>query len=374
LTPGVCTQLDMLARAFVHWTHAVLVLRYLHPSLNEYTLRKAYDFTLRAHFGLRDPRIPAVFNPDLDIVWGETCWLDAKHLRPTRVDDDVLNAMPHVQTFIHDEKEIRTRVSPARRARLKHREPQGYPPIRPVRGISFNSASSSIPAVVEPKPRFPIELLDDPMPMNDAHQYLLTYFPRLDLRYLQASLAAGICGEARLGQPPMLACTGPTGSGKGQTPRLAASFVGEDIVKLPLSDKDEEFFRHVGAALAAGHRFLVLDELGKTPALNRRIKNLLAISESVSWRPLYQSNSIVTPFRAALFLPCVRFPDFLSKSGEFVRRVRHIHLCHQSLEWPLTCGGDTAKWRDRSEHNAFVANSVLTHTWRLCHDVNFLFQ
>jgi hypothetical protein len=171
----------------------------------------------------------------------------------------------------------------------------------------------------------------------------------------------------------MVVATGPSGSGKGETIRLAASFMGDTVVKVQLDDNPEAFVRNVGMLLASGHRYICFDEFGKIPNLSKKVGAILQLGAVVEWRPLFQNQRVQSPCRAAFFFPCVRFPDFLTSSAEFLRRTRHIHLFHRTPKWDATSGGDTAEWRDRSEKNAHIANSLLTHTWRLCHDQDFRF-
>ncbi|MBM4091003.1 MAG: hypothetical protein FJ276_16510 [Planctomycetes bacterium] len=367
------SDLDRLADNFVHWTHARLELRHRYPNLSENILGRAYRNTLDARWNEDDPRIPMVFDRDLDFVWGAGLWLDAKHLTPTRVDNDAADGLPYTRFVVRRDGGVSNHVDRVRRSQVKYRAPCGYTPVRPQRGISFARDATEIPVQVPPEPRHPIALLDDPVPLDIAFTHVEAAFPRLDRSYLQACLAAVICGEAERGQPPMLACTGPSGSGKEQHIRLAASFVGEDIVKLTLASEEEPFMRQIGIAITSGHRFLVFDEFGKTPRLIERLRPILQIGESVHWRPLHTNRLVSTPVRAAFFFPSVRFPDFLCASQEFHRRCRRAHLHLRLPNWAATSGGDTTSWRDRSTENARAANSILTHTWRFCHELDFQF-
>lgn len=368
------TILSRLCACRVHWTHAQRVLEHHYPNLGTVLLEEAFRKTLKARYGATDPRIRAVFNRDLDFVRGTGIWLDARTFETTPVDNDAANGLPYCQ-FVKkgegDKPEIG--IDTVRRAQVKNRTPEGYEPIRPVRGISFATDDQAIPVLAPPFPKHPIKLLDDPMPEGEAFAAIESAFLRLDRRYLKACIAAAICAEAGGGQPPMLCASGPSGSGKGETIRLAASFMGEDAVKVQLCDDSEAFARNVGMLLAAGHRYIVFDELGKIPSLNKKLGALLQLGSVVAWRPLYQNRRVQTPCRAAFFFPCVRFPDFLCSSAEFVRRTRHLRLHRKTPIWSQTSGGDTAQWRDRTDENARSANSLLTHVWRLCHDHEFRF-
>lgn len=368
------TVLAHLSYCRVHWTHAHHVLTHHHPNLGPTLLEEAYRKTLQVRYGASDPRIGNIFNRDLDFVRGADVWLDARTFEPTQVDNDAANGMPYCQYTRDDGNgKPEVHIDSVRRAQVKNRTPEGYEPIRPVRGISFATDDQAIPVLAPPFPKHPIKLLDDPMPEDEALVAIESAFPRLDRRYLKACITAAICAEAGGGQPPMLCASGPSGSGKGETIRLAASFMGEDAVKVQLCDDSEAFARNVGMLLAAGHRYIVFDELGKIPSLNKKLGALLQLGSVVAWRPLYQNRRVQTPCRAAFFFPCVRFPDFLCSSAEFVRRTRHLRLHRKTPNWSQTSGGDTAQWRDRTDENARSANSLLTHAWRLCHDHEFRF-
>ena len=199
---------------------------------------------------------------------------------------------------------------------------------------------------------------------------------RCHLRAFQFSTDDSVDEEVlkEIPQPPMLCASGPSGSGKGETIRLAASFLGEDAVKVQPCDDPEVFMRNIGMLLAASHRFVVFDEFSKTPSLLKKLGAVLQIGSIVSWRPLYQNHRVQTPCRGAFYFPCVRFPDFLADSPEFLRRTRHIRLHRKTPNWAVTAGGDTADWRDNSIENATAANSLLTHVWRCCYEFKFHFN
>jgi hypothetical protein len=367
------TDFDRLARNWVHWIHAQLQLRHYYPNMAITILREIYDLTLREMHGKDDPRISAVFNEDLGFVWSSGGWIDVRKFGLTRVDNDAADGLPAVQTVRSVDGEPEITINRVRRSQFKHRSPWGYTPVRVIRGLSLSDDANSIPVLMRPEPHFPVEMLRNPLPEEQAFARLEICFPGLDRRYLVACLAAAICAEAAPGQPPMLVCTGPSGAAKEQTIRLAASFLADDITKLVIDDDLQYFFRQIGIALSAGHRFLVFDELGKTPQLVKKQHLLLQLGAYTNWRPLYLNEIVSTPTRAAIYFPCVSFPEFMTNNQEFCRRTRRVHLSHQVRDWRETSGGDTAAWRDRNATNAQVANSILTLTWRLCRDVNFRF-
>lgn len=366
------TCLDQMAKHRVHWTHARIELEFRYPKFGPNVLRRAYERAI-SEWVPGDQLREMVFEPNLDFVRGDGLWLDSTRLEVTQLDNDAIEGMAYAHEMEERDGQEIVRLDTVRRATLKHRTPKGYSPIRPVRGISFRLEDPTIPILAPPKQKHKVELLASPLPLDEAFDQLEKAFPKVDRRYLQAVLAAVICADAKLGQPPMLTCRGPSGSGKEQHIRVAASFMGEVVQKLTLSDSDEAFKRQLGFTLAAGHRFLMFDEFGKTPGLAKKIKSILEISTWIQWRPLYENRLVSTPMHAALFFPCVTFPDFLCSSEEFVRRTQDVQLYRKLPDWRESSGGDAAQWRDRSPQNALIANSILTHTWRLCREVDYRF-
>ena len=173
----------------------------------------------------------------------------------------------------------------------------------------------------------------------------------------------------------MVVCSGPSGSGKQQHIRLDRQLSRPRHRQVEsYGDNDEAFRRQLGIALTAGRHFLVFDEIGKTPQLATKIKPILEISDTVDWRPLYENRLVKTPVRAAFYFPCVGFPDFLVGSAEFNRRTRHIHLHFRLPDWVHLLRRRHGELADRTEANARVANSILTHIARLCNEYGYHFD
>ncbi len=247
-------------------------------------------------------------------------------------------------------------------------------PIRPYRGICLSRDPNSIPVEAPPRLRFPVRILDDPMPSAEASGRVLEAFPGMQITYLVAAMAAMICGEIGGGQPPALTATGPSGSGKGETVSIAASFLGDSVVKMQLDDNAEAFMRQMGSSTGAGYRALMFDEFGKAKGIQQKMAHILQINSRITYRALYHTGMITIPFRSAMFYPCVRFPDFLRTSPEFLRRTRGVQLHAKVPNWRATSGGDAAEWRHRSQEHADIGNAMLTHAYRLCEVSNFIFD
>ncbi len=182
-----------------------------------------------------------------------------------------------------------------------------------------------------------------------------------------------ICAD-RGGHPPIIASVGPTGSGKGETVRLAASFLDDDRLTLALLSNEEQTWRRIGSAVEAGHRFLAVDEfLRRGNTLSDLVGYVLQLSSVITWRRLYTNRDVQTVTRSAFFLSAGCVPDGFKKSPEIRRRMWLARLFRQVPEWSRSCGGDTTEWRGRSKRNGLIANSILTRAYRLCvaHDFEF---
>jgi DNA polymerase len=379
--PVTSAVISDLARNLVHWTHAEVHLREEHPNLGSVLLKKAYELVLQEIHGQDDPRIGMALNADLQLLQGEQSWFDPETQREIQLTDRTLKVLPGLFGRIRpsdEEGHAKPKLLP--RNPLFDRARQGIPldgykPCRFVRGVVLHEDRSVLQLAVDPERGEPVRLLKarELLPLNDAFAELAVPFPDFDQAYLQACLAAAICAEHG-GRPPILVAVGPTGSGKGEIVRLAASILGDDRMTIALSTNEEQMWRRIGSAIEGGHRFLVLDEfLRRGNFLPELIAFLLQLAAIITWRRLYRNGDIHTPNRAAYFLSAGCVPDGFKKSPEICRRMWLARLCRQVPEWTTTCGGDTAEWRTLSKQNARTANSILTHAYSLCaeHEFNF---
>ncbi len=363
-----------LAATPVHWTHAQHELRHLFPRLGIDLLQEAYRLALDAH-AYHPLLIAATFNPALDFLYTTNGWVSSCTCEPTEVDADAANGLPYVMRIQPAEPggEPTVKYDSVRRSQARHRAIPSYSPLRVYRGVDFRPQDSkTIPIKAPSNLKHAVALLSDPIPLDEAFCYLELAFPSLSRMYLRAILSALICAAAVQQQPPMLWCSGPSGSGKGETIRLGQSFVDDSQIIASLEEDSESFARLIGHAQAAGHTGITIDEFGKTPKIRNKIPGLLKLNAQLTWRPLFKKFQ-TSPLHAAFFIPCVSFPAVLVNSPEISRRVLGCRLSRKVPNWARTSGGDTAAWRDRCADNARVANSILTHVWRHCHSNQFDF-
>lgn len=376
-TTTVVTALGRLVKNRVHWTHARFELRDLHPNMSDDVLKRIYRHAINEKYVGADPIISAVFNENIHVVLTRSGWAYGKDFRPANVDTSLAGYLPYSKCAVmgkSDKSKKMVKIDIPRRAQVKDGCPNGYRFLRPYRGITFRDDSDEIAVEIPSNRKYPIRLLTNPMPMDEIKIVLDKVFPRMVPEYLLAVVAGGICAERGGGRPPMLAITGVSGAGKEQTAALAASFFGDRITKVQLEECPETMMRNLGTPISQGARFIAYDELGKSRKLSHALSALLQIGSTIDYRQIYGQVRSTIPMSAMVLFPCVRFPDFLKKSAEFNRRVRNIYLPRKAEEWQQTCGGDINKWRDRSEQNACLGNSVLTYAWQLCRRHNDMFD
>jgi len=255
-----------LARHLVHWAHASAHLQDAHPNLSGNILRATYGHVLKAVHSEQDPRVAMVFNPDLRFVLSASGPLDSSTFQLLKLTDDSYDAMPCIfRVAVGTDKETggpKLQLRRPARDRLRNGLlPDGYKAVRVIRGIRFKDDPNTIPITVPPKAGGPIRLLSgaELMAEDEAFAKLAAAFPGVDRRYLIGALAAAICAEHG-GRRPIIVAVGPTGSGKGETLRLACSLIGDQRVDLTVK-QEEPMNRQIGAAIAEGHRILFFDEL-----------------------------------------------------------------------------------------------------------------
>ena len=376
LVDGAATVIERLVDYRIHFEHAQHELVHEYPNLKPPILKEIYKAALIQHYGATDPRVRKIFNNDLRVLYTNAGWVDASTFMETSLDNDLIDHLPAALylTEPNDDGDVKVAVDRVRRSNIKNRTPNGLTPIRPYRGIRLYHDANTVPVEAPPHLQFPVEILADPMPIDEAFGRLLTPFPGMHQPYLIGSITAMICAEMGGAQPPGVTATGPSGSGKGETINVGASFLGDTPVKVQLDENAEVFMRQMGTSTAAGYRALLFDEFGKLKGIQQKMANVFQVSSKITYRPLYGKGMRTVPFRSAMFFPCVRFPDFLRTSPEYLRRTRGVHLPSRVPNWMATSGGDAATWRHRSKENAHIGNSILTHAYRICFDSKFVFD
>ena len=194
---------------------------------------------------------------------------------------------------------------------------------------------------------------------EECERHIDKCFPEINLDYLRLLLVARGYAESGTGKVPILLATGPSGSGKTLTALLAASILGDAIVRVPKGNYQET----VGYSSYRGG-FLLLDEFAKG-ASGARLRNkfdfLLEIDRDFTFRQLYVG-AVTTRINNVILLTNNAYGEEVMEHEQFGRRAVYVDLTRKpDADWSQTCGtGDVRFWR-RDPHNQRVADSFLSY-------------
>ena len=355
------SRLLIAARAAVHFDHARHLIAAECPELPEPLRRPAWSCFLRLTLGADDPRVPRCMVTHYVVRGAGGVWLDALTFEPIspQVGPEVTRRLPCV-LWINEDGEAK--LDPERHDLLRtNQRLRGLDEIIPVRGIPLWSRTGREYAETDrvratapfgPRPHWP-DAAPDPVVIDD---FFRERFPGIDVSYLRLLIAARAHAESGVGLVPMIATTGPTGSGKTMTVHLAAHVVG-DRVEAILHHEPERLHMAIGDA-SMRSSYLLLDEYGKTGVPDQLVAALLGLSREFSYRRLYKGQ-VTVPLNCTLVLTNTEFPESMRASAQLGRRVVLVELTTRGRDWQETCGtGDIRAWRGDSECAA-MADAML---------------
>jgi len=213
-----------------------------------------------------------------------------------------------------------------------------WPSVRFVRRRPLLSSGDASRLVVDLDSRVNRDLTADPFrkfedfaePEGDEAELravLETNFPGLPYEALELCVGGIIYASRQPAMPPMLALTGPAGSGKGVLPRLAAVAVGGRADVLPPSDRLPELFLE---SLRAGHPVVVLDESLKSPMKTR--ERLLGLQGFTSTRALY-IGKVDFGVLSLIVLTGTGYPHTWEQDDQLARRLIHYRFAEARPQW-----------------------------------------
>lgn len=307
------------ADAFVHWTHARLILMAMRPRCTEGTLRLGYKALIRVlhdeKWAESSEKAAKVFDPRLAVVRGRSEWL---HAASYAVHDAIgpltLRALPACDSGPDLERFQTTE-------RL-----EGYSPVEAVAHVvdrpTWREGSVLVPR------RIPGEQPDERMPFAVARERLRAAMGAgctddwLDTVYLL--VVAGLRAQLRLAVPPLVVLTGATRSGKGAAVECARGILGLPCARLRF-DGARELAMSIGEGLDAGAGLLWADEVGKITDWWHQSTALLQLSGEHTWRKLH-AGTVVSPVRAAILLVGSSLPRGLTTMSEVAARATVVRL------------------------------------------------
>jgi hypothetical protein len=356
---AVSSRLKTAVRHFCHWEHAQHIVAE-EIGLTGERARLCYQALLTATHKPNDPRIVEAMARGSGLVRMDGYWATADlgraHLRDGL--SERLAKLPAVATlgWDKDHRSIITGADPERLGTFRGVDDLsgfGYPRVEPVRGMKIfhhwhhNKDPHVVRAVVLPdflqpekmrpfRPRYIAK--SERMPPADVEAVVNTSFPGINMNYLRLLVAARGCSEGRIGQPPLIAVDGPSGSGKSMTVAVAAALIGDNHVDVPLGGDLEHF--HQGLYEASTNAGLVTsDEIVKL-ATSRRASALTSLNALLTFtrgsmiRKLYVG-PVVARQMPVIVITDISFPHDLLCDEQLGRRFVHVHLEHK-VDWQHT--------------------------------------
>jgi hypothetical protein len=383
LLPGSgASVLEGLVRNLTHWTHAAVLVEQL-LGLKGRTARLAYAAALKAYHGADDPRVRSVFAAGADMIRQPGRWtsLDGAVTYPRGVIDNIVRGLPAVQYKAETEDGPAVGVDAEKAERFNKTQTDltryGYPPVLVIPGVRVFSQHNPIdgtftlaaPAAefrrpdVAPRYVAPAQRTR----LDGAWAALESVFPGLRRDYLQLCLAAAGCSEVSRGQPYFVLVTGPSGSAKSTTPRLAAGILGVRPRAIAWTPSPERWHQAVAEAadvtsLATCNEFLKL-AMRQGMSAKQALDPFLELEVGVAAHRLYVGPVPITRL-PGLVVTDIRAPADITDDRQIGRRFVYVHLTSR-VEWDVPCQeagfGDAARVRHGGPRLVAAADAVLSH-------------
>jgi hypothetical protein len=383
LLPSTGTSvLEILVKNLTHWTHAAIIIEQL-LGLQGRLARLVYSAALKTYHGADDPRITSVFTAGKDMIRQLGRWTseDGTVTYPRAIDAIVRN-MPAVQHKGDSEKGPEISIDAERVERFCDTQteltPYGYPPLLVIPGVRVYSHHNTIDdkftrAVPAPEYRQRWDIAPCYVPagqrmaLDEAWAVLAAVFPGLRRDYLQLCLAAAGCSEVSRGQPYYILTTGPSGSAKTTTPRVAAGILGVPPRAISWTPSPERWHQLVAEAgdvtsLATCNEYLKLAMRHRLTA-KQALDPFLELDVGLAAHRLYVGPVPLTKL-PGLIVTDIRVPADIADDRQIGRRFIYVHLISR-VDWDSSCREagieDAARLRFGGPSMVAAANAVLSH-------------
>lgn len=349
LIPGsVPSVVATMAKRITHWEHAKFVVEDM-LGMRGSVAALAYKAALRSLHD-DDPRVDAAFFAGRDIVRQNGYWTSADGCTAwSRSISPLLASLPAAQYLSKGDPKPSAEVVNRFQERVDLTD-YGYPPLYPIRGTRVYShflpvEGSRITAVMRAKEYAEAEDCaaeyvpkSRRMPVAEAWAYLDSVFPGLNHEYLTLCIAAKGAAEGQYGEPPRILCAGPAGSGKTQTPILAASVCGDRCTAVPWTPNLERFRAAIAEGASVGD-FVQVDEIFKT-AKEHRKSGPEVLNAFLSLTPESVSHKLYTGPVPMGRLPVIvatdsQIPDTVRMDAQVGRRFVSVQLTRR-VYWAKT--------------------------------------
>jgi hypothetical protein len=373
--------LETLVKNLTHWTHAAVLLEQL-LGLRGRLARLAYTSALKAYHGADDPRIRGVFTSGKDLIRQRGRWTSADGtVTYPRGVEAIIRQLPATQYRADTERGPAVGVDAEKVERFSKTQtdltPYGYPSVLVIPGVRVFSHHNAIdgtftlavPAAEyrqrpDIAPRYVARA--ERMALDEAWAALQAVFPGLRRDYLQLCLAAAGCSEVSRGQPYYVLTTGPSGSAKTTTPRLAAGILGVQPRAIAWTPSPERWHQALAEAadvtgLVTCNEYLKLAMRHGLTA-KQALDPFLELEVGVAGHRLYLGPAPLTKL-PGLIVTDVRVPADIADDRQIARRFIHVHLSRR-VEWNGPCQeagfGDAARVRHGGPDLVAAADGVLS--------------
>jgi hypothetical protein len=382
LPATTASVLEVLVKNLTHWTHAAVILEQL-LGLKGRLAMLVYSAALKAYHGAKDPRIPAVFSAGVDMIRQLGRWTseDGAVTYPRNIDA-IIRKLPAVQYVVPTENGLVVGVHAEKVERFNKTQTDlcrfGYPPVLVIPGVRIFSHHNAIDgkftlAVPAAEYRQQPDIAPryvpaaQRMPLDEAKATLETVFPGLRHDYLQLCISAAGCSEVSRGQPYPILVTGPSGSAKSTTPRIAAGILGVQPRSIAWMPSPERWHQALAEAadtttLVTCNEYLKL-ALRQGMTAKQALDPFLELEVGVAAHRLYVGPVPIAKL-PGLIVTDIRAPADITDDRQIGRRFVYVHLTSR-VEWNTPCQaagfGDAARVRHGGPRLVAAANALLSH-------------
>lgn len=372
-------ELGRLVRSLTHWGHAKWILTQTY-GLPEVFARLAYSAAIKAYHAARPSAalIGRVFDPNTeDYARVNDSWVSIATLHPYPRDIlPVLSTFPAALYVTGDE----VKISPAAvcdLSQFKNLQSRGYSNIELVHGIRLAESDRLTAAVPNPDIiRTDARRIARYIPKakrlsdTDAWAEVERIVPRVDQTLIKLLICAfSVAQETRAGLLPILFISGPAGTSKSATCKIAAGIYGSRCGEATF-EHDQSRYRASIREAAATSPVVVLNEMLKEGARHRlsvrqTLDIVLTLTPDSTSHGLYRG-----PVRMGR-LPAVvitepSLPLTIRDETQLSRRIRHYRVTGRKDDWPATIqaagvpGQDLTLLRCTGEHTALACDSIVS--------------
>jgi hypothetical protein len=360
---------------FTHWGQARYICREL--SSDEKIGKLLYSAALKLKHG-NDPRIQSVFSAGepLGLLRKEGYWTTySGEAYKSDKASAILASLPAAHTVIDGEPRV-DKVRTEMLAQTADLTKLGYPPLINVWGFHVTQFQQLPENKIYVLQRSTIYRDRDDiapkyrdsssrMEINRAWEVIEKAFPSIDRNAIRLLIAAKGCSEHKAGLPPMVFFTGPTGSGKTVSVKLASAICGDSVRTVQHANTQERIRQGLMEAKKQGS-FCFFDEFLKAAKNGAKQDADKAMEIVLGFTPDSVSHALYIGPVALGELPVIVFADtdipaVLDSHAQVGRRIHHVpYFGEHNWERTSASFGQAENLRFFGAEFAEAADSILS--------------